>query len=166
MLMDDKDRAILNILQRDDRTGYAEIGAKVKLAASSVFERVKRMERDGVIRGYGARLDPRALGRGVTAFISVATRAASAEIVPRLTAFAEVEDCYSIAGSDSLLLKVRTGTTQDLENLLERMRSTTGVERTRTTVVLDTYMEQQPLPLSAVQSKEDAHDELRWRQRP
>lgn len=165
--MDDKDRAILNILQRDDRTGYAEIGAKVKLAASSVFERVKRMERDGVIRGYGARLDPKALGHGVTAFISIATRAASAEIVPRLAMFAEMEDCYSIAGTDSLLLKVRTGSTQDLENLLERMRSTAGVERTRTTIVLDTYMEQRPLPFAEPESRKDHDDdEPRQRQRP
>lgn len=164
--MDDKDRAILNILQRDDRTGYAEIGAQVKLAASSVFERVKRMERDGVIRSYGARLDPKALNRGVTAFVSVATRAASAEIVPRLSAFPEVEDCYSIAGADSLLLKVRTGTTQDLETLLERMRSTPGVERTRTTIVLDTYLEDRPLALSALEGMEEEQHELRWRQRP
>ena len=165
--MDDKDRAILNILQRDDRTGYAEIGAKVKLAASSVFERVKRMEREGIIRGYGARLDPDILGHGVTAFISIATRAASAEIVPRLSMFAEIEDCYSIAGTDSLLLKVRTGTTQALEALLERMRSTPGVERTRTTIVLETYMEQRPLPLAAPENgkKEELDDDHRWRQR-
>lgn len=149
--MDAKDRAILDILQRDDRTGYAEIGARVRLAASSVYERVKRMERDGVITGYCARLDARTLGRGVTAFVSVATRAASSELVPRLAAVPEVEDCYSIAGADSLMLKVRTATTQDLENVLERMRATIGVERTRTTVVLDTYFERRPLPL-------DEHD--------
>ncbi len=77
-MIDEKDRAILDILQRDDRTGYAEIGSKVKLAASSVYERVKRMERQGVIRGYGAVVDAKAVGRGVTAFVSVATRAASA----------------------------------------------------------------------------------------
>lgn len=145
--MDDKDRAILEILQRDDRTGYAEIGARVHLAASSVFERVKRMERDGIIRGYAARIDPARLGRGVTAFVSVATRAASAEIVPRLALLVEVEDCHSVAGADSLLLKVRTGTTQELENVLERIRSTHGVERTRTTVVLETYLEFRPLPM-------------------
>jgi len=153
--MDDKDRAILDILQRDDRTGYAEIGAKVKLAASSVFERVKRMERDGVIRGYGARLDPRRLGHNVTAFVSVATRAASADIVARVGHFPEVEECYSIAGADSLMLKVRTGTTQELEALLERIRATAGVERTRTTVALDTYFEARPLPLNGPDSHGD-----------
>jgi Lrp/AsnC family leucine-responsive transcriptional regulator len=145
--MDDKDHAILDILQRDDRTGYAEIGSKVKLAASSVFERVKRMEREGIIRSYGARLDARRLGLNVTAFVSVATRAASADIVARVGHFPEVEECYSIAGADSLMLKVRTGTTQELEALLERIRATTGVERTRTTVALDTYFEARPLPL-------------------
>ncbi len=153
--MDDKDRAILDILQRDDRTGYAEIGAKVKLAASSVFERVKRMERDGVIRGYGARLDARRLGHNVTAFVSVATRAASADIVARVAHFPEVEECYSIAGADSLMLKVRTGTTQELENLLERIRATHGVERTRTTVALDTYFEARPLLVRGASVEED-----------
>lgn len=150
--MDAKDRSILDILQRDDRTGYAEIGARVKLAASSVYERVKRMERDGVITGYSAHLDARTLGCDVTAFVTVATRAASSELVPRLAAVPEVEDCYSIAGADSLMLKVRTATTQDLENVLERMRATIGVERTRTTVVLATYFERRPLPL-------DTHNE-------
>ena len=150
--MDDKDRAILSILQRDDRTGYAEIGAKVKLAASSVYERVKRMERHGVIRGYGIKVDGGSLGLSVTAFVNVATRAAASELVPRLAVFPEVEDCYSIAGADSLLLKVRTRTTRDLEHLLERMRSTLGVERTRTTVVLDTYFERRPLPLDGASS--------------
>ena len=153
--MDEKDRAILNVLQRDDRTGYAEIGARVKLAASSVYERVKRMERQGVIRGYGAILDARALGLGVTAFVSVATRAASTELVPRLAAFPEVEECYSIAGADSLLLKVRTRTTYDLERLLERLRATTGVERTRTTVALDTYFEHRPLPFEDAAAQGD-----------
>ncbi len=155
--MDDKDRAILDILQRDDRTGYAEIGARVRLAASSVFERVKRLEREGVIRGYGAHLDPPRLGRSVTAFVSVATRAASSDIVPRLALLPEVEDCYSIAGADSLMLKARTGTTQELENLLERIRATAGVERTRTTIALDTYFEHRPLPLGrADDAEEDA----------
>jgi len=85
----------------------------------------------------------------------VATRAASADIVGRVSHFPEVEECYSIAGADSLMLKVRTGTTQELENLLERIRSTHGVERTRTTVVLDTYFEARPLPLSGA-VEEDA----------
>lgn len=153
--IDDKDRAILDILQRDDRTGYAEIGARVKLAASSVYERVKRLERQGVIRGYAAALDAAAVGHGVTAFVSVATRAASAEIVPRLAAFLEVEDCHSIAGADSVLLKVRTATTQELENLLERMRGTAGVERTRTTIALDTYFERRPLLLCTPDQAEE-----------
>jgi Lrp/AsnC family leucine-responsive transcriptional regulator len=157
-MIDDKDRAILDILQRDDRTGYAEIGSRVKLAASSVYERVKRMERQGVIRAYGAVVDAREVGRGVTAFVSVATRAASAELVPRLAAFPEVEDCYSIAGADSLLLKVRTRSTQELESLLERMRATIGVERTRTTIALDTYFERRPLPLLETPSTGDGDD--------
>src|SRR5581483_8040098 len=118
-MIDDKDRAILDILQRDDRTGYAEIGREVKLAASSVYERVKRMERQGIIRGYAAILDARSVGRSVTSFVSISTRAASSELVPRLAAFREIEDCYSVAGADSLLLKVRTKTTQELESVLE-----------------------------------------------
>lgn len=159
MQMDDKDRAILDILQRDDRTGYAEIGARVHLAASSVFERVKRMERSGVIRGYRAGVAPALLGRGVTSFVSVATRTASSEIVPRLALIDEVEECHSIAGADSLMLKVRTGTTQDLERVLERIRATHGVERTRTTIALDTYFEQRPLPLARPAPRSAAQDE-------
>lgn len=155
--MDEKDRAILNILQRDDRTGYAEIGREVKLAASSVYERVKRMERHGIIRGYSAVLDARAVGRSVTSFVSISTRVASSELVPRLAAFREIEECYSVAGADSLLLKIRTRTTQELENVLERLRATIGVERTRTTVALDTYFEHRPLLLDDEGPPPDAH---------
>ena len=71
--LDAIDRRLLAILQKDGRTSNADLARAVKMAPSAVFERVRRLERDGVIRGYGAQLDPRALELSLLAFVLVRT---------------------------------------------------------------------------------------------
>jgi Lrp/AsnC family transcriptional regulator, leucine-responsive regulatory protein len=144
--MDEKDRAILEVLQQDARATYADIGARVGLSPSSIHDRVRKLERRGVIRGYGARVDPVAVGLDVTALISAMPLDPSQpdDLPDRVTEFAEVEDCYSVAGHENYILKVRTRTTVDLEELLRRLRERAGVQ-TRTTVVLSTPFEGRPL---------------------
>jgi Lrp/AsnC family leucine-responsive transcriptional regulator len=144
--MDEKDRAILDVLQQDARATYADIGARVGLSPSSIHDRVRKLERGGVIRGYGARVDPGAVGLDVTALISALPLDPSQpdDLPDRVTEFAEVEDCYSVAGHENYILKVRTRTTVDLEELLRRLREKAGVQ-TRTTVVLSTPFEGRPL---------------------
>ena len=144
--MDEKDRAILSILQEDARATYAQIGATVGLSASSVHERVRKLERRGAIRGYGAHVDPSAVGLDVTALISVMPLDPSQpdDFPDRAVEFPEVEDCYSVAGHESYILKVRTRTTGDLEDLIRRIREKGGVQ-TRTTVVLSVPFEDRPI---------------------
>jgi Lrp/AsnC family leucine-responsive transcriptional regulator len=144
--VDTKDRAILQALQEDARATYAQIGDRVGLSPSSVHERVRKLERRGVIRAYRAAIDPEAVGLGVTALISVMPLDPTQpdDLPDRVVGFAEVEDCYSVAGHENYILKVRTRTTGELEDLLRRLREK-GEVQTRTTVVLSIPFEGRPL---------------------
>ena len=144
--MDTKDRAILETLQEDARATYAQIGERVGLSPSSVHDRVRKLERRGVIRGYRASVDPRSVGLDVTALISVMPLDPSEpdDLPDRIEGFTEIEDCFSVAGHENYILKVRTRTTGDLEDLLRRLREKAAVQ-TRTTVVLSTPFEGRPL---------------------
>jgi Lrp/AsnC family leucine-responsive transcriptional regulator len=144
--MDDRDRRILGLLQEDGRATLGEIAEQVGLAPSSVHERVRKLEQGRVIKRYRAEVDPQALGLFVTALVSVMPLDPRQpdDLPDRVMEFAEVEDCHSVAGDENYILKVRTRTTSDLEDLLRRLREKAGVQ-TRTTVVLSTPFEHRPL---------------------
>lgn len=139
--MDSIDRRIIGQLQRDARLTYAEIGAAVGLAASSVHDRVRKLERGGVIRGYRAEVQLDRVGWPITAFVSLALRASSpADIPGRVAEFPLVESCYSVAGERSYVLVVRAPSTRALEELLDALRGKLEVV-TSSTVVLSTPFE-------------------------
>lgn len=144
--MDDRDKLILAALQENARATLGELAARVRLSASSVHERVRKLEQAGIIKGYRAEIDPEAIGLFVTALVSVMPLDPKQpdDLPDRVLEFAEVEDCHSVAGDENYILKVRTRTTSDLEDLLRRMREKAGVH-TRTTVVLSTPFEHRPL---------------------
>jgi Lrp/AsnC family transcriptional regulator, leucine-responsive regulatory protein len=144
--VDRKDLSIVAALQEDARATYAQIGERVGLSASSVHDRVRKLEDRGVIRGYGASVNPEALGLAVTALISIMPLDPKQpdDLPERVVGFTEIQDCYSVAGAENYVLKVRTKTTADLEDLLRRLRETAGVQ-TRTTVVLSTPFEDRPV---------------------
>lgn len=142
---DERDRQILALLGRDARMTYAQIGSAIGMAASSVHERVRKLEHAGVIRGYRADLDFEAAGFPITAFVSLALRPASPPDIPGLIAeFPLVESCYSVAGDNSYVLVVRAPTTKDLEELLDGLRAKLEVI-TRSTIVLSTPFERRPI---------------------
>lgn len=143
--MDDRDLAIVAALQRDARATFAEVGREVGLAASSVHQRIRRLEEQGVIRGYRAEVDPQAFGLYVTALVSVTPLDPRQpdDLPDRVREFDEVEDCHAVAGDENYVLKVRARTTADLEDLLRRIREKAEVQ-TRTTVVLSTPFEHRP----------------------
>lgn len=124
---------------------YTDLGKATGLSTSAAHQRVRRLEQRGVIRGYGAVVDPDALGLPLTAFISVKPidPAAPDDAPDRLSGLAEVEACHSVAGDESYILKVRVGEPGDLETLLARIRAAANVS-TRTTVVLSTPYEGRP----------------------
>jgi Lrp/AsnC family leucine-responsive transcriptional regulator len=145
-MLDERDLVILRALQEDARATFAEIGERVGLAASTVHERVRKLERAGVIRGYRAEIDPESLGLFVTSMVSVMPLDPRQpdDLPDRVRELPEVEACHSVAGDENYILKVRTRTTSDLEDFLRRLREKAGVQ-TRTTVVLSTPFENRPI---------------------
>jgi Lrp/AsnC family transcriptional regulator, leucine-responsive regulatory protein len=141
-VLDERDKVILVALQRNGRATFADVAEVVGMAPSSVHERVRKLEQAGVITGYRAEVDTEALGLFVTALVSVSPLDPKQpdDLPDRVVEFPEVEDCHSVAGDENYILKVRTRTTVDLEDLLRRLREKAGVH-TRTTIVLSTPFE-------------------------
>jgi Lrp/AsnC family leucine-responsive transcriptional regulator len=147
-VLDERDLEIVTALQQDARATYADIAARVGLSASSVHERVRKLEAGGVITAYRAVVDPEALGLFVTALIAVTPLDPQQpdDLPDRLADLPEVEDCLSVAGEANYILKVRTRSTNHLEELIRRLREKAGVS-TRTTIVLSIPFEGRPVSL-------------------
>lgn len=142
-MLDETDRKILNLLRQDARMTNAAIGEQVGLTAPSVFERVKKMEKRGIIRGYTVRVDEAALGKKVTAFIRL-TAAFDEKHDPGMRAVArdpDVLEFYGVAGEDCFLIKTKVCETSDLLALLNRIRSHMTITQSVTMIVLDTHKE-------------------------
>jgi Lrp/AsnC family leucine-responsive transcriptional regulator len=144
--VEDIDRQIVDLLGRDGRMSYTDLGKATGLSTSAVHQRVRRLEARGVIRGYAAVVDAEAVDLSLTAFISIRPIDPSApdDSPERLRDLAEIEACHSVAGDESYILKVRVRTPSDLESLLATIRAQANVT-TRTTIVLSTPFEQRPL---------------------
>jgi Lrp/AsnC family leucine-responsive transcriptional regulator len=141
--VDDIDRQLLVALQADARTSYADLARQVGLSAPSVQERVRKLEREGVLLGSHADVDPKAVGLGVSALVGLQQREGvdADEIVAGLLAVEEIEDCWFVAGEEAFVVKVRVADLDHLDRTLRVLRHVPGVTRTRTTVVLSTRFE-------------------------
>ena len=143
--MEKIDRQILGLLADDGRMSYTDLGKATGLSTSAVHQRVKRLEERGLILGYGATIDHAAAGKPLTAFISITPFDPSEtdDYPERLHHITEIESCWSVAGAESYILKVRVATPAALEDLLARVRAGANVS-TRTTIVLSTPYENRP----------------------
>ena len=144
-MFDDIDLRILAMLKEDARVANAAIARDVDLAPSAVFQRIKKLEEKGVIKGYHARIDPDALDQGLLAFISVQTGegARAKETAEMLAAVPEVMEVHRVVGDDCFYLKVRVKDTAALGALLdEKIQTLDPVASTNTTIVLSTAKEQ------------------------
>ena len=155
--LDSIDGAILELLQENCKQSLAAIGEKVGLSAPSVVERIHKLEEAGVIVGYTAILDAGALGRDVTAFIGLSSDRprAFAALEAQVSAIDDVLECHHVTGVHTLMIKVKTRSTQTLERLIERIRSLEGVARTETMVVLSTFAERSRLVVTG--GNDEAH---------
>ncbi|HEY0890533.1 MAG TPA: Lrp/AsnC family transcriptional regulator [Nocardioides sp.] len=140
------DRKILQLLAADGRMSFTDLGKATGLSTSAVHQRVKRLEQRGLIQGYGATVNHAELGLPLTAFVSIRPFDPSAadDCPVRIQDIPEIESCWSVAGEESYVLKVRTATPAALEDLLARIRAAAAVS-TRTTIVLSTYFENRPV---------------------
>jgi Lrp/AsnC family leucine-responsive transcriptional regulator len=140
------DRQILRLLRQDGRMSVASIAKEIGLSGPSVHERIRKLEQRGIIAGYTAVLEPRLLNRPHVAFVMVTLSegnefAIDDPIVARICEEPDVLEFHRIAGEDCYLIKVRSATNKELEELLRRIRKIRGVARTRTTIVLSTELE-------------------------
>ncbi len=149
MKLDPTDFEILALLQDHCKTPLAKIGDQVGLSAPAVIERIKKLEEGGVITGYCATLDAPKLGRGITAFIGVMVDrpVAIEEIEEQIDDCPDILECHHVTGAYTLLLKVKTESTQSLEQVIAQLRALEGVNRTETLVVLSTHREGMKLDL-------------------
>lgn len=134
---------LLSELQRDATQAYAALGKAVGLSAGAAHERVRKLREQDVIRRTTVDVDPAAVGRGVAAFVLVEANAWMGDHPVReaLEALPEVVEAHVIAGPASLLVKVRTATTEGLQSSLRRLFAIDGVTGTQTIVVLDSFFE-------------------------
>jgi Lrp/AsnC family transcriptional regulator, leucine-responsive regulatory protein len=141
--LDDLDLRLLDALQRNARSTFAELGSAVGLKAPAVHDRVKRLEGRGYVRGYSAQLDTRRLGLELVAFVSCFTTPDCnyEAFTATLSGFPEIGEVHSVAGEESFILKVMTRSTAHLDDLLSRLKGVKGMARTKTTMVLSTPFE-------------------------
>ncbi|NUR72844.1 MAG: Lrp/AsnC family transcriptional regulator [Hamadaea sp.] len=143
--MDDVDRALLAELQRDATSAYAALGRAVGLSAAAAHDRVRKLRERGVIRRTTVDVDPAAVGRGVLAYVMVDGNKWMGDTQPALAEIPEILEAHVVAGAASLLVKVRTRTTEELQGVLRRLFAVEGVTGTQTVVVLESFFER-PVP--------------------
>jgi DNA-binding Lrp family transcriptional regulator len=139
--VDDIDRQLIALLQQDATQSYAVLGKAVGLSAGAAHERVRKLREQGVIRATTVDVDPAALDRGVLAFVLVDSNMWMGERADAFAAVPEIQEAHVIAGTASLLVKVRTATTEQLQDVLRRLYAIDGVSGTQATVVLETFFE-------------------------
>ena len=144
--MEDLDERILTLLQADGRMSFTDLGRSTGLSTSAVHQRVRRLEQRGLILGYAAEVDYDQVGRPLAAFISIRPIDPSQpdDSPERLREITDIESCWSVAGDESYILKVRVASPAALEELLARVRAAANVS-TRTTMVLSTPYENRPV---------------------
>ncbi|GAB2831139.1 Lrp/AsnC family transcriptional regulator [Actinoallomurus bryophytorum] len=143
--MEDIDRQIVALLAGEGRMSFTDLARETGLSVSAVHQRVRRLQKRGVIKGYTAVLDHEAIGLPLTAFVSIKPIDPSApdDAPEKLTHLSEIEACHSVAGEESYILKIRVTSPFALEELLQQIRAAANVS-TRTTVVLSTPFEGRP----------------------
>lgn len=150
-MIDDISLEILKILQDKARIPNVEVSRQVGLAPSAVLERIRKMEKNGIIDGYEVRLNPGRFSRSQISFIHVTTSLNDSReggIGEQLAAIPEIQEVHFIAGEDGYLIKARTANTEELGDLLRnQISSIEGVVSTRTTTVLHTYKETSRIPI-------------------
>ena len=150
--LDGIDRKILSILQDDAKISQAKLAKAVGLTAPSVNERIRKLERGGVIRGYVALLDERKLGQDITAFVEIFIEHPKFEsgFIEAVQGLDQVLECHHITGEFSLLLKVRVRDMAAFRKLLiEKLNTVRGVRQTRTLIVLATAKEQRRIKIDS-----------------
>ena len=158
-MIDEISLKILRILQKKARIPNVEVARQVGLAPSAVLERIRKLEKQGIIEGYEVRLNPEFFDRGLVAFITVRTNesADDAEIGKKLARRPKVQEVHYVAGDDAFLVKVRGRDLEELDRLIrEKIKSIDEVRSVNTAIVFSTYKETSQIPIDET-GKNDQH---------
>lgn len=139
--MDDKDGQLLDLLRRNAREPTASLARKLGLARSTVQERIARLERSGVIKGYTVALDRQAFEHRIRAIVMISTEPKQAErAVAELKRLSELRSLVAVSGSHDLVATVESATPASMDALLDRIGNIRGIARTVTSIVLSEKM--------------------------
>ncbi|MEM9037252.1 MAG: Lrp/AsnC family transcriptional regulator [Actinomycetota bacterium] len=141
--VDDIDRAILTELQRDGRVPIVELARRVGLSSTPCHRRVRRLEQRGVITGYGAEVDQRVLGRGLSALVTVSLSRQGPEDVEQFLSAVrdrpEIVECLLVAGNTDYVLRVAVADANELRDVLDVIKPIPAVATTSTMLILDEH---------------------------
>lgn len=142
MVLDDVDKKLLSLLTEDARTQYADLGKALNLSPPAVHARVKKLEKEGVIKNFTVHLNAEAVSKTVCAFIRLTMGdKLNVDTASYLQKIPQIEECHGVAGEDCMLIKVRVGTPLELDALLAKIRKAPGFQRSITMMVLRSYFE-------------------------
>jgi Lrp/AsnC family transcriptional regulator, leucine-responsive regulatory protein len=150
-LLDPINRRLLQELQADARMTMAELGRRINLSAPAVAERVQRLERAGVITGYRAEVDPKAIGFPIAAVVRVRPTTRQLQKIPELAReIPEVVDCHRITGEDCFFVKLHLRSMDDLEEILDRF---IVLGQTTTSIIHSSPVVGRSLPLDGMRER-------------
>jgi Lrp/AsnC family leucine-responsive transcriptional regulator len=148
--LDEIDVTIIDILQKNGRTRRNDLAQAVDLSIPSVSERLKKLEENGIIIGYAAYVDPKKVGKDITAFITVTVDSSKhySSFIEHAKTTEEILEIHSVTGMGTHLMKIRTENTSTLEKLLSKIQAWSGVMNTTTSIVLSTMKETNKLKIN------------------
>ncbi|MCD6372678.1 MAG: Lrp/AsnC family transcriptional regulator [Thermococcus sp.] len=146
--LDEVDKKILAILQKNSRTPLREISKEVGLAESTIYERIKRLKERGILKKFTVILEPTALGFNILAIILLKCKAGMySSVAEELKKYPKIVEIYETTGNYDMLIKIRTTSSEELNDFLDKIGSIPGVDSTHTMVVLKIHKETNELPL-------------------
>lgn len=146
--IDELDRKIISILERNARESFAEVARKLKVSEGTVHFRVQKLRKSGVIKGFYTEIVPEKVGKGLTAIIGIkADPTRGREALDIVSKIDDVYEVYDVTGEYYAIVKVRTANVESLRALIDKMESIDGVTSTHTFVILRTVKEEKTVKL-------------------
>lgn len=155
-MIDEVSLQILKILQQKARIPNIEVARQVNKAPSAVLERIRKLEKQGIIDGYEVILNPKRFRRSLVAFIHayIGESSKTSDVGKALAKIPEIQEVHFITGKDCFLIKARVGDTVELENILTKKVSTIKqITKTETSIALSTLKETSQIPLDSIDLK-------------
>jgi len=148
--LDEVDKTILEMLQDDARIAFRRIAEKVGVSEATIFVRVKKLIKRGVIRRFTAIVAPELVGKGLTAFVLInADPKMLQEVFDSLSKIEDIYEIYDVTGSYYAIVKIRTKDREHLKRIIDEIGVIEGVKSTETAIVLRSVKEETRIKIGA-----------------